>query len=178
MRMLPDEKPQRVPPRRGTWRHVPKWPLLAALLAALLLSVSGCVSPVDNPQGFVLSILGFIALCFVVSIVGAVLLMRYLLGKFGGTGTIKNGVPGNALIESIADTGVTMTMPSVGPQAPVYRVGLRVTPAGSGAPYSVEIKEAIPRLYIPMILPGKTVGVLIDPTDPMKVSLDFSRIFS
>jgi hypothetical protein len=81
------------------------------------------------------------------------------------------------MIESIADTGMTITSGSVGPDAPVYKLGLQVTPVGGvGAPYPVEIKEAIPRLYVPMVLPGARIGVLIDPTNPMKLSIDFSRI--
>jgi hypothetical protein len=38
------------------------------------------------------------------------------------------------------------------------------------------IKAAIPRLYIPLVLPGARIGVLIDPTNPMKVSPDLGRI--
>ena len=104
--------------------------------------------------------------------------MNFLIRKLSGTtGPIKNGVPSDALIESIADTGMTITSGSVGPDAPVYKLGLQVTPIGGvGAAYAVEIKEAIPRLYIPMVLPGARLGVLIDPTNPMKVSPDFSRI--
>jgi len=95
----------------------------------------------------------------------------------GTTGPIKNGVPSDALIESIADTGTTVSTPSTGPDAPVYRLGLQVTPiGGAGAPYQVEIKAVIPRLYIPMVLPGARIGVLIDPTDSTKVSADFSRM--
>lgn len=104
--------------------------------------------------------------------------MDFLVRKFSGTSApVKNGLPSSALIESIADTGMTITSPSAGPEAPVYKLGLRVTPVGgAGAPYPVEIKEAIPRLYIPMVLPGATIGVLIDPTNPAHVSPDFSRI--
>jgi hypothetical protein len=100
-------------------------------------------------------------------------LMRKMMGTVG---PIKNGVPSDALIESIAETGMTMTSPSVGPDAPVYKLGLRVTPiGGAGDPYLVEIKETIPRIFVPMVLPGARIGVLIDPTDPMKVGPDFSR---
>src|SRR5664279_4274416 len=95
----------------------------------------------------------------------------------GTTGPIKNGVPSDALIESIADTGTTISSPSVGPDAPVYKLGLQVTPiGGAGAPYQAEVKSAIPRLYIPMVLPGAHIGVMIDPLNPMNVSPDFSRI--
>jgi len=102
----------------------------------------------------------------------------FLTRKITGTAApVKNGVPSDALIESIADTGMTITSPSAGPEAPVYKLGLQVTPiGGAGAPYSVEIKEAIPRIVIPMVLPGARLGVMIDPADPNHVSPDFSRI--
>ena len=103
--------------------------------------------------------------------------MDFLTRKITGTAApVKNGVPSDALIESIADTGMTITSPSAGPEAPVYKLGLQVTPIGGGAPYSVEIKEAIPRIVVPMVLPGARLGVLIDPADPNHVSPDFNRI--
>jgi hypothetical protein len=102
----------------------------------------------------------------------------FLVRKISGTtAPVKNGVSSDALIESISDTGMTISSPSAGPEAPVYKLGLQVTPiGGAGAPYSVEIKEAIPRLFIPMVLPGARLGVFIDPADPNHVSPDFSRI--
>lgn len=104
--------------------------------------------------------------------------MDFLMRKMTGiAGPIKNGVPSDGFIESISDTGTTITSPSVGPEAPVYQLGLQVTPiGGAGAPYKVEVKAAIPRLYIPMVLPGASIGVMIDPLNPMNVSPDFSRI--
>ena len=104
--------------------------------------------------------------------------MDFLMRKFScTTAPVKNGVPSDAIIESIAETGMTITSGSVGPDAPVYKLGLQVTPiGGAGAPYQVEIKQAIPRLYIPMVLPGARIGVMVDPTNPMKVSPDFSRL--
>jgi hypothetical protein len=102
----------------------------------------------------------------------------FLVRKLTGTtGPIKNGVPSDALIESIADTGTTITSPSVGPDAPVYKLGLQVTPiGGAGAPYQVEAKSAIPRLFVPMVLPGARIGVMIDPLNSMNVTPDFTRL--
>jgi hypothetical protein len=101
----------------------------------------------------------------------------WLIRKLSGvSGPIKGGVPSDAVIESIADTGVTVTMPSVGPDAPDYKFTLQVTPIGGGAPYQVVTKALVPRLFIPMVVPGARIGVLIDPADPQKVSIDFSRI--
>jgi hypothetical protein len=95
----------------------------------------------------------------------------------GIEGPIKNGVPSDALIAGISDTGTTISSPSVGPDAPVYQFTLQVTPVGgAGAPYEAVVKAAVPRLYIPMVMPGVRIGVMIDPTNNAKVSLDFSRI--
>jgi len=37
----------------------------------------------------------------------------------GTTAPVKNGVPSDAIIERITDTGMTITSPSDGPNAPV-----------------------------------------------------------
>ena len=104
--------------------------------------------------------------------------MDFLMRKMTGIeGPIKNGVPSDALIAGISDTGTTISSPSVGPDAPVYQFTLQVTPVGgAGAPYEAVVKAAVPRLYIPMVMPGVRIGVMIDPTNNAKVSLDFSRI--
>jgi hypothetical protein len=103
--------------------------------------------------------------------------MDFLMRKVTGiAGPIKNGVPSDAYIESITDTGTTITSSSVGPDAPVYKLGLQVTPVGGGTPYPAEVKAAIPRLYIPMVLPGARIGVMVDPLNPTSVSPDFNRI--
>jgi hypothetical protein len=159
-------------------RRIERFIAVPVFLALLALGVSACASPVDDPQGYVVQLLGFIALCFVVSIVGGMLLMRYIFGKLGGVGgaaAVKGGLPGVAVIETIADTGWTVSMPGAGPNAPDYKLGLQVTPAAGGAPYHADIKALIPRIYAPMIVPGRRVGVLIDATDPTKVALDFQH---
>ena len=103
--------------------------------------------------------------------------MDFLVRKITGTtDPVKNGVQSDSIIAGIADTGTTITSPSAGPEAPVYKLTLQVKPIGGGAPYQVEIKEAIPRLYIPMIMPGAPLGVMIDPANPMHVSPDWSRV--
>jgi hypothetical protein len=102
----------------------------------------------------------------------------FLVRKVTGIeGPIKNGVPSDALIEGISDTGTTITSSTYGPDAPVYQLTLQVTPiGGAGAPFEVVVKTAVPRLYIPMVLPGARIGVLIDPLNPTKVSADFTRM--
>jgi len=88
---------------------------------------------------------------------------------------VKNGTPTVAVIQSIQDTGTTITSGSTGPDAPVYKLGLLVTPTGGGATYMAETKQAIPRLFIPMTLPGARIGVLVDPGNPQHVSPDWQN---
>jgi hypothetical protein len=88
---------------------------------------------------------------------------------------VKNGTHSEAVIQSITDTGTTVTSPSTGPDAPVYKLGLLVTPPGGGVPYAAESKQAVPRLFIPMTLPGARIGVLVDPNNPAHVSPDWQN---
>jgi hypothetical protein len=150
----------------------PNGDVQAALLAA--------IDAVQKPpliSGDMIVVIVFVVVVVVLSIAAPLLLGPWLVRRLTGTtGPIENGLPGDAIIESIAETGMTITMPSVGPYAPEYKFVLQVTPAGGGEPYKVETKALVPRLFIPMTVPGARVGVLIDPTNPQKVSLDFSRM--
>ncbi len=116
----------------------------------------------------------FILLFVAASIALPLGIMFFFMRGFGGMlgfglAQIKGGLPTSAVIESIGETGTTISSPSVGPDAPVYRLGLQVTPVGGGDPYKAECKCAIPRIFIPMILPGAHIGVVVDPTNPQKV---------
>jgi hypothetical protein len=103
----------------------------------------------------------------------------WLIRKMAGVpAPIKGGLPGSAVIESIAETGITVTMPSVGPDAPDYKLALMVTPAAGGAPYRTEVKALVPRIFIPMIVPGATIAVIIDPKDSRKVAPDWENLNS
>lgn len=90
------------------------------------------------------------------------------------TGTIKNGVAGTALVRGFAETGTTVSAPNIGPEAPVYALDLLVTPP-TGAAYTVESKQAIPRIVLPFFVPGITVPVDIDPADPGRVKVSWER---
>jgi len=51
--------------------------------------------------------------------VGSPFYGAWLIRKIGGTtGPLQDGLPGTAVIETIADTGMTVTMSSVGANAP------------------------------------------------------------
>jgi hypothetical protein len=108
-----------------------------------------------------------------------VVVLFWFFRKFRGTtGSIKGGLPADATILSIAETGMTVSSPSAGPEAPVYRMMLQVTPPGGGAPYQAEATHAVPRIFAPMILPGANIGVLVDPLSPEHVTPDWSRVGS
>jgi len=133
--------------------------------------------PGDMVLWLVFGILIFVAVIVVFSITGAFLWGPRLIRKLSGTtGPIENGVPSDAIIEGISDTGITVSMRGVGAYAPDYRFVLQVDPIGGGAPYRVELKALVPRIYIPMVVPGARVGVLVDPANPMNVSIDFTRM--
>ena len=85
-----------------------------ALLATVAVGVAGCYNPAnpDQVQPFVITLLavifGSIAILFVVIL----LIVRYFLKKLGASTTpMANGVPAEAIIETIADTGFTASAP-------------------------------------------------------------------
>lgn len=92
------------------------------------------------------------------------------------TASIKNGIPADAEVGTITDTGTTISTPSAGAEAPVYRFQLTVTPPGGGAQYPTQMTHAVPRIYIPMVVPGMRMGIKIDPKNPLRVVPDWDRL--
>jgi hypothetical protein len=129
-------------------------------------------SGIDEVDAVDLKVLGIIALSVGLPLV----ILAWAFWKFrGDTASMKNGIPADAVVESLGETGMTISSPSVGPEAPVFHFVLQVTPPG-GAPYRAETKHAIPRLYVPLVMPGASIGVMIDPTNPQRVVPDLNRI--
>ena len=75
----------------------------------------------------------------------------------------KEGLPAEAKILSISDTGTTIN------ENPVVRLRLEVHPQ-DGLPFETEAEQLISRLQVPMIQPGMTVPVKYDP-DSLDVAL-------
>jgi hypothetical protein len=161
-------------------RPAPGHLAVSALLAAVAIGVAGCYNPADptQVQPFVISLLAFIFGSIALTFLVILLVVRYVLRKLGATTTpIANGVPADAIIETIADTGFTASAPGLGANSPRYRLGLQVIPADQfSSPYRVEITTFIPRIYTPQIVPGARIGVVVDPTNPSKVMLDLARL--
>ena len=161
-------------------RPAPGHLAVSALLAAVAIGVAGCYNPADptQVQPFVISLLAFIFGSIALTFLVILLVVRYVLRKLGATTTpIANGVPADAIIETIADTGFTASAPGLGANSPRYRLGLQVIPADQfSSPYRVESTTLIPRIYTPQIVPGARIGVVVDPTNPSKVMLDLARL--
>ncbi len=58
-----------------------------------------------------------------VTLVVALAIVWFVMRSIGAvSGRMQNGTPGRAVIEGIGDTGTTISTPSIGPDAPVYRL--------------------------------------------------------
>jgi hypothetical protein len=73
-----------------------------------------------------------------------------------------NGIPGQAVITTIRDTGTTIN------DNPLVELGLDVTVEGR-RPYAVTQRQVISRLFVANFQPGTTVPVRVDPADPEAV---------
>jgi hypothetical protein len=153
---------------------------VTAFLAAVATSVAGCYNPSKPDQAgpFVISLLAFIFGTIALTFIVVLLAVRYFLRKLGATTRpMANGVPADAIIETIADTGFTASAPGLGANSPRYRLGLQVIPADQfTSPYRVQITTFIPRIYTPQIVPGAKIAVMVDPTNPSNVRLDLARL--
>ena len=89
---------------------------------------------------------------------------------FGNSKLLQTGLPASAVVTSLQETGTVINYTNQ-----VLHVGLRVQ-VGSGTPYDVVVKQAIPMMMMARIQPGATVGVRVDPHDQAKVVIDFSMV--
>jgi hypothetical protein len=78
----------------------------------------------------------------------------------------KTGVPAQARILSLSDTGVTINM------NPQIKLLLEVTPP-MGAPYQVEMKQVISRLQVSEYQPGTVLPVIVDPNDKNLIEINY-----
>ncbi|MBX7082784.1 MAG: DUF3592 domain-containing protein [Nannocystaceae bacterium] len=93
-----------------------------------------------------------------------VVLTRLLRGSAERSRILSRGLPGQASIVNIWETGVRVNdSPQVGFQLHVYPQG--------GQPYAAQTTMIVSQLAIPRIQPGSTVQVMIDPADPSKVAI-------
>jgi len=151
-----------------------------ALLAAVATGVAACYNPADpaQVQPFVISLLAFIFGSIALTFLVILLVVRYFLRKLGAITTpIANGVPADAIIETIADTGFTASAPGLGANSPRYRLGLQVIPADQ---FQLALQSRDHNLH-PAYLHSANrarakIGVVVDATNPSNVMLDLVRL--
>ena len=76
------------------------------------------------------------------------------------------GVDAIATVTSVRQTGAFFNM------APVVQLDLLVL---HGAPVAVTHQEAVPHVYLPLVQPGSTIKVKVDPTDPRRLWIDWNN---
>lgn len=120
----------------------------------------------------------FIVLAIVLVVV--LLVVRSVLPALGAASgaaaTIQNGIPSVATVESVSETGATITSSWTGPDAAVLGLTLLVNPTGGGQPYQVAVQQAVPRIARSMIVPGAAAPVLIDPLNRQRVQVDWRTL--
>jgi hypothetical protein len=94
--------------------------------------------------------------------------MKSFLGS-GNQDLIGVGIPANALITGMRDTGT-----SVNDQV-VVAFDLQVRPEGR-QPYPVSHRQILPRLLMGGVLPGRTVRIWSDPANPARLVIDWSAL--
>ncbi|MCU0492536.1 MAG: hypothetical protein MUD01_13170 [Chloroflexaceae bacterium] len=90
--------------------------------------------------------------------------LRYMR-KVSGGDLRTRGIPAEATILQVSDTGQTMN------DNPVAQLLLQVEAPGQ-LPYQVSTRSLIPRLQVGMLQPGARVRVKIDPANQQRVALD------
>lgn len=77
-----------------------------------------------------------------------------------------SGVDAVATVTAIRQTGAFVNM------SPVVQLDLLVM---HGAPVPVTHQEAVPHAYLPLVSPGSSVKVKVDPTDPRRLWIDWNN---
>jgi hypothetical protein len=95
------------------------------------------------------------------------LYISFFRGLGGSKKILETGLPAQATILEVRDTGVTVN------NNPQIKLILQVTPS-TGIPYQAEVKLLISRLETYKYQPGMTLPVKYDPNDTSRVAIDFS----
>jgi hypothetical protein len=107
----------------------------------------------------------FLGLAAAVSVLGCTSIVDHFSGRKEACEILAVGVPANAKIVRLIDTGTTIN------NDPVVDFELEVRPP-DGEAYSAHSKGLVSRLDIPQVQPGRIVAVKFDPKDRTRVALD------
>ncbi|MEV0588251.1 hypothetical protein [Nonomuraea sp. NPDC050310] len=93
--------------------------------------------------------------------------LPFLLASIRGRQLLTTGLPREAEVESMGDTGVTVN------GQPLVSFGVLVRP-GDAAPYRVTHRQTLPRIPMGLIVPGAVVPVRVDPANAARVHIDWA----
>ncbi|MDP9862076.1 MULTISPECIES: hypothetical protein [Streptosporangium] len=87
----------------------------------------------------------------------------------GEDGLLTGGLPAEADILAMADTGMTVN------DSPVAQFRLEVR-TGTAEPYVVDHRQTLPGLPAGAVLPGRRVPVRVDPADARRLAIDWAAL--
>jgi hypothetical protein len=96
-------------------------------------------------------------------------------GKAEGDRLRTEGVPAQARILAIRDTGMTLggaVLGAPGQENPVADLDIEVSWEGV-EPYRVTIRQLVPRLHVGRLVPGTSIPAKVDPLDHANLVLDW-----
>ncbi|MEU6789000.1 DUF3592 domain-containing protein [Nonomuraea angiospora] len=93
--------------------------------------------------------------------------LPFLIASWTGRQLLSTGIAAQAVIESMADTGVTIN----GQPLVSFVLGVRTQ---DGQVHRVTHRQSLPRLPMGMIVPGAVVPVKVDPQRRDRVRIDWA----
>ncbi|MBA2892765.1 hypothetical protein [Nonomuraea soli] len=113
--------------------------------------------------GIIMAIAITLGTTLILALVG----LPFLLGALRGRQLLTSGLPRQAEIEYMGDTGVTVN------GQPMVSFGL-IVHQPEGAAYRVTHRQTLPRIPMGLIVPGAVVPVRVDPQRGDRVHIDWA----
>ncbi len=113
-------------------------------------------------QGILMAVLIIGGTTLILACVG----LPFLIMSRNARRLLATGLPAQAVIETMSDTGMTVN------GQPVVGFGLAVQPA-DGPAYRVVHRQSLPRIPMGMVVPGAVVPVKVDPARRERVRIDW-----
>jgi hypothetical protein len=141
------------------------WGRVATGISLVIAAVSALVAatvPETRPDAVLAAVL-----MTAVALVGIPALVRWFSRFTGDEHILENGTPGSATITALQGTGWRYNR-----RDPIVKFTLSVQ---AGGVWPVDIKQAVDPDVLERLAPGAVVAVRVDPTDRMKVVIDWGQ---
>ncbi|MGP4097664.1 hypothetical protein [Nonomuraea sp. KM90] len=93
--------------------------------------------------------------------------LPFLIIARNGQRLLATGIPAQAVVESMGDTGMTVN----GQPVVAFVLGVRLE---GGQAYRVTHRQSLPRIPMGVVAPGAVVPVKVDPQRPERVRIDWA----